>query len=411
MNNYQKRREKLLKKLPNDSMTILFSGSPVRKSADGEYPFESNRNFYYLTGIEEPEAILVLLKTDELNTSYLFIREIDEMMEKWVGIYIRPHQAREISGIEQVNFLSNFEGFVARQLHFNGIETMLLDSDRLSFEAIKSPAEQFAKKIKDLYPLLKLKNVSKKIAKLRLVKDESEIEKIKAAIKITDKGLRRMLSQMKPNQYEYQYLAEVLYEFNKAGASEMFDSICASGPNGVILHYVSNDRLSEANELCLFDLGAKKDGYGADISRTYPVSGKFSERQKQLYDIVLGAMEEVKQAAKPGVTLAQLNQIVIDYYAEKLEAIGLIKNKSEVTKYYYHSVSHFLGLDTHDVGGVMGLKLEAGHVITNEPGLYIAEENIGIRIENDLLITENGCIDLCEDVIKTTDEIEALMNA
>lgn len=409
MNNYQNRRNKLFENLAQGSLSILFSGSPVRKSADADYPFEANRNFYYLTGIDEPEAVLVLIKTAQLEKSFLFIRDIDEMMEKWVGIYIRPQQAQEISGVDQVLFRSTFKDFLGRQLMFNAIDTLYLDGDRQRADARPLEGERFALKMKKSYPLLNYRDLSNFVFSQRLIKDDQEIAKIRHAIDITNKGLQFMLKNMKPQQFEYEYLADVRYVYNKHGASEMFDSIVASGPNGVILHYVSNDRKTSEGDLCLFDLGAKKEGYGADISRTYPVSGQFSERQKQLYTIVLGAMERVKAFARPGVTLAQLNQQVIDYYGKALVEIGLIQDKSEVSKYYYHSVSHFLGLDTHDVGGSMGLMLEPGHVITNEPGLYIEEEQIGIRLENDLLITENGCEDLCVDVPLSIADIESIM--
>lgn len=409
-NTFSNRRQKLFNQLKDNSLTLLFSGEPVRKSADGEYEFDANRNFYYLTGINEPLAVLALAKTKQGNREYLFIRDINYDLEKWIGIFMNPAEAEEVSGIANVLFKSQFENFFNRSLISMEIESVGLDGDRQVFDTRALTGEAFAHKLKEQYPLLNLFDVFPLIAKQRLVKDEVEIAAIKAAIELTNTGIESMIKEMKPGMMEYEMVARFIYELNRKNGTEMFDTIAASGPNGVILHYVENNRKTEDGDLILFDLGAKLNHYGADISRTYPVNGKFTDRQKQIYNIVLEAMEVVTNATKPGVTLFELNELVKAFYLERLTEIGLINKPEELGKYYYHSVSHHLGLDTHDIGNTENVKLQAGMVITNEPGLYIKEENIGIRIETDLLVTETGCENLAPMIKRSVEDIEAFLS-
>ena len=234
-----------------------------------------------------------------------------------------------------------------------------------------------------------------------------EIEEIKKAIDITQKGIEAILTNIGPMK-EYQLESYFDQAIKYHGASGYaFPTIAASGKNGCCLHYQDNNSDMMAGDLVLFDLGAHYNMYCADISRTFPVSGKFSLRQKEIYEIVLGGQEEVFKAAKPGVTTRELNQILLQYFAKELKRIGLIQEDKEVSKYYYHGVSHHIGLECHDLCEY--IPLQAGSIISNEPGLYIAEENIGIRIEDDVLITETGCENLSKNIIKTVEEIEAFI--
>ena len=267
-----------------------------------------------------------------------------------------------------------------------------------------------AKAFAAVYPTVTLKNAHPMLAAMRMVKDDAEIACIREAIDATDKGLRRILEKLAPGQMEYQAQAEFEYAIRWHGAEgTSFATIAGSGLNGCMLHYETNHCRMEDGKLLLLDLGAKVKGYCADITRTYPVNGKYSERQKQIYDIVLAANLEVTKAAKPGLTLKQLNEICKKKLAEGMMAIGKIGSEEEIGTYYMHGVSHHLGLDTHDAIAHDETLLAPGMVITNEPGLYIDEEEIGIRIEDDLLITEGGCEVLSKAVPRTTEEIEALM--
>lgn len=408
--NFKNRREQLSTKIDNNSVAIILAGEPVRRSADSEYEYEAHRNYYYLTGLNEPEGILLMTKINHEVKETLFIRDINPDMEKWIGRFIQPSKAKEISQIEDIRFVSQFENIFQMMLSRQGTNKVYLDLDRQKMNTRPLDSELFLEKLRKSYPALSIENLNAHINRLRSIKDEEEIEAIKAACELTNQAIEFAVKNMKPGMYEYEIMADFLYILNKSNAIEGFDTIMASGSNGPILHYVENNSVTKEGDLILFDLGAKLNHYSADISRTYPMSGKFTERQRELMNIVLEAMDKVTEAAKPGVTLVELNQIVINHYQERLMEIGLISHPSEVSKYYYHSVSHFLGLDTHDVGQITHEPLQPGHVITNEPGLYIQEENIGIRIETDLLITEDGCIDLAPQIKKTPDEIEALMN-
>ena len=242
------------------------------------------------------------------------------------------------------------------------------------------------------------------------LKDEDEIKTLERAIAITDQGLRRVLATLEPGRMEYQQQAEFEYEIRMRGAERVsFPTIAGSGINGCMLHYGTNHCKLEDGKLLLLDLGARVEGYCADITRTYPISGKYSPRQKEIYDIVLRANRAVAEAARPGVTLRELNDLCKKVLAEGMIAIGKIQSAEEIGRYYMHGVSHHLGLDTHDCAVREDLGLRAGMVISDEPGLYIDEEEIGIRIEDDLLITDTGCRVLSEAIPRTTEEIEALM--
>lgn len=410
MNYYSKRRATLASHLKDGDLVVIFAGGSVRNSADSSFVYEANRNYHYLTGMSEEDGILVMYRFNGCVREVLYIRDINPDLEKWVGRFIKPQKAREISGIDEVLFVSRFEKDL--DLYFNrfGVSSILLDLDRVNVKHRPFEAELFAKKIQDLYLGIKIVNIHSVICQLRTIKDELEIKLIKEACKLTGDAIRFAVKNMRAGMFEYQVMAHYLYHLNMNGATEMFDTIMASGVNGPILHYVSNDQVINDGDLILFDLGAKKNEYGADISRTYPVNGKFSDRQREIYEIVLGCQDEVTKHVVPGVTFGELNNIAIKYFQKELKRIGLIDKDEDVNKYYYHSIGHFLGLDTHDVGQLNGMELVPGMVITNEPGLYIQEENIGIRIETDLLVVDDGCIDLGEGIEKTVADIEALMS-
>ena len=260
------------------------------------------------------------------------------------------------------------------------------------------------------YPHLKIKNIFHNIAKLRMVKNDREVELIQKAIGITKEGILAMAKNLTPGMKEYEVEAYFDFKIKSLGASaHAFSTICAAGKNATVLHYEDNNQEAKDGDLILFDLGAEYDYYCSDISRTIPVNGKFTDRQKQIYQIVLNAMKEVEKNTKPGLTLADLNNIAKKALAKGCIEIGLIEKEEEIGKYYFHSVGHSLGLDTHDVW-IVDSKLEEGAVITNEPGLYIEEEGIGIRLEDDLLVTKDGCINLSKDIPVEIEDIEALMS-
>ena len=256
-------------------------------------------------------------------------------------------------------------------------------------------------RIADLYPVF---------SDLRLLKEDWELERMRRAMDITRLGIEEMMRQAKPGMKEYEIEACFDYVLKKNGVQQKaFQTIAAGGVRGTILHYVGNDQPVADGELILIDAGAQVDWYNGDISRTFPVNGKFTERQKLVYEIVLEGQQKVIEAIRPGVPFASLNELLKEHYFEELKKIGLVETEADVAKYYYHGVSHYLGAETHDIGRYAERTLQPGMVLTVEPGLYIEEWEIGIRIEDDVLVTEHGREVMTADMIKTVEEIEAFM--
>ncbi|QIK69001.1 M24 family metallopeptidase [Erysipelothrix sp. HDW6C] len=399
---YSAIRKNIMTALPKNTVTFLFSGMGVRKSADSEYPFYANRNFYYATGIEEPEAVLVFDKDND--QTILFLRDIDPNMEKWVGYFMKDIEAQVISGIEDIRYFSEFDAYVESVLARDVQIGLDFDHDTLT-EAIHGSGISFA----DYVGEERVINIFEDIVSCRMVKLPEEVEAIKEAIEVTNQAILSSLEMMKPGNNENDVAARFLYEGNKAHGELMFDTILAGGKNATVLHYVENNNELHDGDLLLFDLGIKVNGYGADISRTFPINGKFTERQREVYQVVLDTFHAVNEAIRPGISIVTLNDLAKEYLAEGCIRLGLIDDPKDVSRYYYHSIGHSLGLDTHDVWLDRDAPLVQGNVITNEPGLYIAEEGIGIRIETDVLVTEESNEDLGPQIIREIDEIEAYL--
>ena len=407
---YESRRKAVFEQMENGAVLVLYSGEGIPCSMDDCCPFEANHHFFYLTGLRRENMALVLSRSASQDKTILFIEEAIPSMERWTGKRVTRDEAKEISGIDDVRYIDSLQSALGRMVAREQVTAAYFDCYRNAMTDVDSYNVTKAKAFAAAYPTVTLKSAHSMLAAMRMVKDESEIAGIREAIAVTDKGLRRILSTLAPGQMEYQAQAEFEYAIRYNGAEgTAFDTIAGSGINGCMLHYGTNHCRMEDGKLLLLDLGAKMKGYCADITRTYPVSGKYSQRQKQIYDIVLRANQEVTKAAKPGLTLKQLNEICKQVLADGLLAIGKIEKAEDIGTYYMHGVSHHLGLDTHDAIAHDEVPLAPGMVITNEPGLYIDEEEIGIRIEDDLLITQDGCEVLSSDVPRTTEEIEALM--
>ncbi len=406
---FSNNRKKLIEALDDNSILVLFSSEAPQRSADQQYNYTANRNFYYLTGLERENFILLISKRNNQVKETLFIEEINPDVEKWIGRRMRKEEAQEISGIEKIEYVNGFKNFFNKALLTNSYEYLYLDLEKRGWDSIDNEGVKFAKQVKERYPYLYIKNIFESIAQLRIIKNDEEIEKMTKAVEITNEGIKNILRNMRPGMKEYEMEAYFDFTIKSLGAqSNAFRTIAASGENAVILHYIENRKIVEENELILFDLGAEYDNYCADISRTFPSNGKFTDRQKEIYNIVLKALQETTKAVKPGLPFEELNKICKKVLIEGCKKLGLIKEDSEINKYYYHGVSHYLGLDTHDVG-TRDTNLAPGMVITVEPGLYIAEEKIGIRIEDDVLVTEDGHRNLSQDIIRTVEEIEEFM--
>ena len=400
-NLFIKNRNKILNQMENNSIFIVFSrhnGSDDIHRQD----YNINRNYFYATGNLEYENILILTKIEDKCSSIIYINPYDEFKAKWVGAPLSAEEIKNITGINDVRYLESFESNVKSLLSF--VNKLYLDIDSSALNSNLNEDELFAKNIKEKYPWINILNGRSLFTHSRTIKEPEEIEEIKKAINITKLGIENILKNI-GEKYEYQLESYFDQAIKYNGATGYaFPTIAASGKNATCLHYMDNNSIAKNGDLILFDLGCSLNMYCSDISRTFPVSGKFTKRQKERYDIVLNGQKLVLESAKPGLTTKKLNQILVSYYEKELKRIGLIDKPEDVYKYYYHGVSHHIGLDCHDLCDYTELK--PGSIISNEPGLYIAEENIGIRIEDDILITETGAICLSQDILKTTEDIE-----
>lgn len=409
--NFEARRKKIFQEMADDSLLILYSGSAPHISADAYHHFEANRHFFYLTGLRRDNMVLLMRKQAGTEHTALYIEEADPKAERWTGKMVTVEEAKEVTGITDVRFIAGFDRELNMLLNVTNVTACYFDCYRHSTEDLPdynlAKAQQFAAD----HPGVPVRNLWGMAAKLRMQKDADEVAEMRKAIEITGKSLEHMMKNLKPGMKEYQAQANYEYMVHYLGAEgTSFPTIAGSGLNGCMLHYETNRDTCADGSLLLTDLGVKYEGYCSDITRTYPVSGKFTDRQRQVYNIVLKANKEVAKAAKPGMTTRELNDICRKVLAEGCMELGLIENESQLSRYYMHGVSHHLGIDVHDVT-VDGVKLAPGSVITDEPGLYIDEWQIGIRIEDDLLITEDGCENLSACIMKEPEEIEAFMAA
>jgi len=409
-NQYKNRRGHVFATMDEQSCAVFFAGETVKRSSDATYLFSVNRNFFYLTGLDEDGLVLLMIKTSQGTKEILYIKEVNEAYEKWIGKSIRKEEALAISDIQFVHTIPQFEQTFSRGIYFNTLNTVYIDAERYDVKSRPFEGENFAKRVKELYPGLTVVNLNTTINGLRSLKSHEEVKQLKQAIEITRLGVEAIMKHLKPGMTEYEAVAYFKFELARHNAGESFDTIAASGPEATTLHYVKNDRMIQDGELVLFDLGAEYGHYCADISRTFPANGKFTERQKELYNIVLLAQKRVIAAIKPGVTLMTLNEIVKETYRVEALKAKVIDNVDQLDEIYYHGVSHLLGLDTHDVGQVEAMVLKPGHVITVEPGLYSAKEDVGIRIEDNVRVTEQGYEILSPDILKEVEEIEAFMS-
>lgn len=409
-------REKLFSRLNTHSAVVLFSGKAPHRTLDQYYLYTAQRNFFYLTNLAEPSMILFMLKGEKDTKTFLFIEENTDLIIKWEGARMTKEEAHERSQIplENIFYLTDFEKMFNQAMNFARSllgappKEIYLDLYHESF-SVKPKALAEAKAILENYPELIVKNINEHLGYLRMFKTEDEIEEIKKAINHTKVGLDHVLTQIQKRDFEYQLFADFVHAITFDGSEGCaFDTIAASGKNATVLHYIKNNDHVKAGELILFDLGALHNNYAADISRTYPINGSFTDRQKELYSIVLTVNKETIDFVKPGITWKELNAFAKRRLIEETKRIGLIKEDEEISQYYYHSIGHFLGLDVHDVG-LYDLPLQEGMVLTIEPGLYVSEEGIGIRIEDDILVTKEGSLNLSAAIPKEIDELESII--
>lgn len=408
MNNYASQRKEFLEKLNDNSVAILYSGASKQESYDEDYYWVVNRNFFYITGINQADVYVVLAKRKGQVKETVYCAKNDPVLIKWVGEVLYPEQIKEIAEVENVKFLDEFNTDLVRLMKDNRYKSVYLDLENPSFKGQRNFGLELKAKVSSLALDKKIIDANPIITRIRGVKKPYEIELFQYDVDITKKALEFVMQHLGDVEYEYQIQAlfEGAIKFYGNGIPS-FHTIVGSGINGTTLHYSENVKKLDKNDLVLLDLGANCNLYHADISRTYPLSGKFSPLQKTVYTIVLECNKHIKECAKPGVSIRDLQKETVKFLQEGCLKAGLIKEPEEIKNYYFHGVSHHIGLDTHDPYPDYSEGLKPGMIISDEPGLYFPELKIGVRIEDDVLITENGSEFLSKDIIKEVDEVEA----
>ena len=403
-------RNKVFKRMLDNSVLILFAGHAPYKRGDEKYEFSPDRNFYYVTGIDRENQIIMFLKTESARSATLYIERDNGYLAKWVGANITEDEARLESGIEEISYLDKFYGDLSDTVFKNNIKHIYIDLENREWDAAESESLKFANEFRKKYPAVDMIDAYPFFADLRMIKEPYELDLMRKAVKITTDGLEAMMKNARPGMYEYELEAYFDFVLTKNGVTDKaFKTIVASGERGTILHYSKNNCMTKDGDLVLVDCGAQYGWYCGDITRTFPVNGKYTPLQKQIYDIVLEGQRRVIETIRPGVKFSRLNETLKEFYFEELKNLGLVSSPEEVSKYYFHGVSHYLGAETHDIGRYGDRTLVPGMVLTVEPGLYIEEYGIGIRTEDDVLVTENGCELLSNGFMKTTEEIEEFM--
>jgi Xaa-Pro aminopeptidase len=414
-------RKRLVQELPPNSMAIILANDEMPRSADQAFVFRQNPDLFWLSGIDQEKTIL-LIYPDCPNPIYreaLFLRKTNEVIAVWEGHKYTMEEARASSGIPQIFWEESFEPALKGLMTYCDRVFVNLNENDRNDNAVPYKDIRFTNELKYNYPAHEFKRLGPIMAKLRSVKHPIEVEIIKQACGITRDAFKRVLKFMKPGVMEYEVEAEIIHEFIRQRASgHAYTPIIASGASACVLHYIENNSACKEGDMVLMDFGAEYANYASDLTRTIPANGRFSTRQKEVYNAVLRVMKQAKTMLKPGTILADYNKEVGKIMESELIGLKLLdKDKVQkqdpenplYKKYFMHGTSHFMGIDVHDIGNRYA-PMQVGNVFTCEPGIYIPEEKLGIRIENDILITEDGIIDLMADIPIEVEEIEDLMN-
>lgn len=429
---FLRRRQALLAQMVPGSAALIFAAPEATRSADSEYPYRQNSDFWYFTGFNEPEAVLVLIKSDDThNHSVLFNRIRDKTAEIWFGRRLGQEAAPEKLSVDRALAFPDINEHLYQLL--NGLDAVYHAqgefeyADKVLFTALDKLRKGSRQNLKAPATLTDWRPI---VHEMRLFKSAEEIEVMRRAGEISALAHTRAMRVCRPGMFEYQLEGEIQHEFNRHGARfPSYNTIVGSGVNGCILHYTENESQMRDGDLVLIDAGCEYMGYAGDITRTFPVNGKFSPAQREIYDIVLASLTRSLELFRPDISIQEVTGEVVRIMINGLVKLGILKGEVEELvannahrPFFMHGLSHWLGLDVHDVG-VYGpdrsRKLAPGMVLTVEPGLYIAPDadvpeqyrGIGIRIEDDIVITESGNENLTASVVKTADEIEALMAA
>ena len=417
---FTQNRTRFQSRMKKNAIAIFVSNDEVPVNADALYPFKQNSDLFWLTGITQEDSMVILFpdNPDPKYREVLVLVRPNELKEKWDGKRLRAAEARAISGISTIVWLDTLEALLQPWVHL--AEHIYLDSNENDRKGslLRTREYRFIDEMKARYPLHKYERAAAVMKDLRAIKTPKEVEVVKTAIDITDKTFRRVMNFVRPGVMEYEIEAEIWHSFlSLRSTGPAYGSIIASGDRARTLHYVSNNQECKDGELLLMDFGAEYGGYCADLTRTIPVIGKFTRRQKTVYNACLHLHDYAKSLLKPGITILNYTDKVGEEATQQFLKIGLLR-KSDVKnedpenrayrKYLYHGISHHLGIDVHDLG-TRTAPIQAGMLFTVEPGIYIEEEQMGIRIENNLWITRSGNQDLMKNIPITVEDIETCM--
>lgn len=413
-------RNKFKQLLKPGSVAIFVSNDIMPTNADGAMGFKQSSDLFYLSGVDQEDTILVIFPDvkDGKHKEVLFVKETNEHIAIWEGAKLNKAQATEVSGVEHVYWFHEFEKIVKPFMFQAEFLYLNQNEHTRQYIAAETAEMRFNKAIKNKFNLHKIERSAPLMQRIRSIKSVQEIDLIQQACDITEKGVRRLFDFIKPGVWEYEIEAELIHEFicNRSNGFS-YSPIIASGFNACVLHYIENNQQCKDGDVILLDVGAEYANYASDLTRCFPVNGKFTKRQKEVYNAVLRVKNAATKLLLPGNTFEKYNKAVGEIMTEELLQLGLLKtedvknqdpNWPAFKKYFMHGTSHFLGLDVHDVGFFQE-PMQAGMVFTVEPGIYIREENLGIRLEDNILVTSTGQLNLMANIPIEADEIESLM--
>lgn len=402
-------RETLYSTIEDGSVLLLFAGRQIRRTADEYYKFYADRSFCYMTGIEQRETILLAEKLHGEVKETIFSLPSDAYAERWTGKRYTKEEIYNISLVENVLPLPQFGTYFHKLMLSGKFHTVVLDLYKCAFEDIDRESHRFVKETMSAYPNVEIRDCFPQIRSQRTIKQPCEIEAMREAVKITKAGIEAMMKASKPGMYEYEYKAEFDRELTRRGCLEpAFSSIISAGQNNFCIHYDAYTGQAKDGDMILNDVGAKFDFEGNDVSRGWPCNGKFTEKQKILYQCAFNTSEYMFSIVKPGMEMASVDRIAHEYCFEQLKAAGLLESYDEIGKLMWHNGAHHVGFDTHDLTD-MERPVSAGEVFCIDIGLYCEEWGIGFRIEDNLLVTEDGCENLTISIPRSIEEIEAFM--
>ena len=420
-NMFVENRKKVTKQLELKSIAILNSNDVLPSNADGTMPFIQNSDLFWLCGIDQEDTILVLChnQINKQMREILFIKKTNEHIAVWEGAKLTKKEASNISGVSSVFWTSELEDILEKVLSSSDAIYLNRNIHSRATKVVQTRDDRFKTKITNKYPNKKIKELAPILHEMRVVKSQKEVELINKACKITEKGFRRILPIIKPGIMEFEIEAELIHEFIVSRSRRFaYQPIIASGKDSCVLHYTANNKACREGDLLLMDFGAEYANYASDMTRTVPVNGRYSLRQKNVYNSVLRVMKSAIKMLTVGTLLKEYNKQVGILMENELVKLGVLDNhdikKQDAKnplykKYFMHGTSHYLGLDVHDVGS-LEWPIKAGMIFTCEPGIYLPNENIGVRLENDILITDDGQKDLMASIPIETEEIEELMH-